>query len=110
LADVTGVGGHSSGEEMRHNLKIEPRWLSDVTDGRKRAEVRRADRDFSEGDELLLYAPDKSVGELVVITHVLPLTDVPGYDGGAFVSLSIEHRRRLSGDALRTELSLGSFG
>ena len=95
---------------MRHNLKIEPLWLSEVTDGRKRAEIRRADRDFSEGDELLLYAPDKSVGELVVITHVLPLTDVPGYDGGPFVSLSIERRLRLSGHALQQELSLGSFG
>ena len=94
---------------MRHNLKIETQWLTSVTDGRKKAEIRRADRDFSEGDELLLYAPDKSVGEIVVITHVLPLADVPGYDGGPFVSLSIEPRRRLSGNALLKELSFGSF-
>ena len=80
---------------MRHNLKIEPKWLMPVTDGRKKAEIRRADRDFSEGDELLLYTPDKTLGEIVVVTHVLPLVDVPGYDGGPFVSLSIEPRRRL---------------
>jgi len=95
---------------MRHNLKTEPKWLTLVTDGTKKAEIRRADRDFSEGDELLLYTPDKGVGEIVVVTHVLPLEDVPGYDGGPFVSLSIERRRRLSGEALLRELSLGSNG
>ena len=81
-----------------------------MTEGRKKAEIRRADRGFSEGDELLLYTPDKSVGEIVVVTHVLPLSDVPGYDGGPFVSLSIEPRRQLSGDDVLRELSLGSFG
>jgi len=95
---------------MRHNLKIELRWLTPVEDGRKKAEIRRADRQFSEGDELLLYTPDKSVAEIVVVTHVLPLAEVPGYDGGPFVSLSIEPIRGLSGDAVRKELSKGSFG
>ncbi|MEI6451637.1 MAG: DUF3850 domain-containing protein [Actinomycetes bacterium] len=95
---------------MRHNLKIERRWLTPVADGRKKAEIRRADRDFSEGDELLLYTPDKSSGEIVVVTHVLPLDEVPGCDGAAFVSLSIEPRRRLFGAAVLEELGRGSFG
>jgi len=95
---------------MRHNLKIEPRWLLPVREGRKRAEIRRADRNFSEGDELLLYAPDQSVGEIVVVTHVLPLAEVPGYDGGPFVSLSIEPRREVAGEDVAKELAVGSFG
>ena len=95
---------------MRHNLKIDRKWLTPVASGQKKAEIRRADRQFSEGDELLLYAPDKSVAEIVVITHVLPLDEVPGYEGGPFVSLSIEPLRRLSGEAVVEELSRGSFG
>lgn len=94
---------------MRHNLKIDPRWLSSVADGRKKAEIRRADRDFAEGDELLLYVPDRSVGQLCVVTHILPLEEVPGYDGGPYVSLSIAPRQRLMGDDLQRELSLGNF-
>jgi hypothetical protein len=95
---------------MRHNLKIEPRWLPPVIEGRKKAEIRRADRDFSEGDELLLYAPDRSMGEIVIVTHVLPLAEVPGCEGDSFVSLSIEPRRRLSAEDLTAELEMGSFG
>jgi hypothetical protein len=95
---------------MRHNLKIEHRWLAQVTSGRKKAEIRRADRDYSEGDELLLYTPDKNNAEIVVVTHVLRLDEVPGYDGDPFVSLSIEPLRRLTGGAVLKELSKGSFG
>jgi|GEM_PF-3545862 len=95
---------------MRHNLKIERRWLAPVTSGRKKAEIRRADRDFSVGDELLLYTPDRSEAEIAVVTHVLPLDEIPGYDGGPFVSLSIEPLRRLSGEAVLKELEMGSFG
>jgi hypothetical protein len=100
------VGEH----QVRHNLKIDDKWLTPVASGQKKAEIRRADRNFSEGDELLLYTPDKSTGEIVVITHVLPLDEVPGYKGGPFVSLSIEPLRRLSGDAVVEELNKGSFG
>ena len=94
---------------MRHNLKIERRWLAPVISGHKKAEIRRADRDFSVGDELLLYTPDRNDAEIGV-THVLPLDEVPGYDGGPFVSLSIEPLRRLSGEAVLKELEMGSFG
>ena len=95
---------------VRHNLKIDDKWLTPVASGQKKAEIRRADRDFSEGDELLLYTPDRCTAEIVLITHVLPLNEVPGYDGGPFVSLSIVPLRQLTGDAVVEELSKGSFG
>ena len=37
-----------------HELKIAPRWFEDVQSGRKNFEIRRNDRDFKEGDYLLL--------------------------------------------------------
>lgn len=37
-----------------HKLKILPRWFEDVKSGRKNFEIRRNDRDFKEGDYLLL--------------------------------------------------------
>lgn len=37
-----------------HELKILPRWFEDVQAGRKNFEIRRNDRDFKEGDYLLL--------------------------------------------------------
>jgi hypothetical protein len=95
---------------MRHNLKIEERWLDVVVDGRKKAEIRRADRTFAEGDELLLYTHDKSEGELVRVTHILPLEDVPGCEGSRFVSLSIEPLRHIEGESILAELESGSYG
>jgi Domain of unknown function (DUF3850) len=95
---------------MRYNLKIERRWLVPVISGHKKAEIRRADRDFSVGDELLLYTRDRNDAEIAVVTHVLPLDEIPRYDGGPFVSLSIEPLRRLSGEAVLKELEMGSFG
>ena len=95
---------------MRHNLKIEHQWLGAVTSGRKKAEIRKADRRFAEGDELLLYTQDHEQAELVLVTHALQLADVPGYDGGPFVSLSIEPLQHFEGEAVRAELQKGSYG
>lgn len=95
---------------MRHNLKIEQRWLDSVANGRKKAEIRRADRSFSVGDELLLYTPDKTDAEIAIVTHVLSLEEIPGYDGGPFVSLSVEPVRRLCRCEIADELERGSFG
>jgi len=88
---------------LRHNLKIEARWLSLIRAGSKRAEIRRADRSFSAGDELLLYLPDMSEAELVTVTHVLRLAEVPGIPEDLdFVSLSIQDVESFRGvDVLR---------
>lgn len=96
---------------MRHNLKIDRRWLALVRTGEKKAEIRRADRDFSVGDELLLYTPDRLEAELVRVTHILSLGDVPGLEGGdAFVSLSVQEVGSYSGSAVERELEGGDLG
>jgi hypothetical protein len=97
-------------KRVRHNLKIERKWLDAVASGRKKAEIRRADRSFAEGDELLLYTQDQEEAELVLVTHALRLSDVPGYGGEDFVSLSIQPLRHFEGEAVKTELGEGSFG
>ena len=96
---------------MRHNLKTDKKWLSAVTSGEKRAEIRKADRHFAKGDELLLYTPDKSEAELVRVLHVLPLDEVPEIQSAVpFVSLSIQRERSVIGDAVLAELKSGDFG
>lgn len=96
---------------MRHNLKIESRWLAPVRTGEKKAEIRNADRDFSVGDELLLYTPDQAEAELVRVTHILPLSEVPGHDAhAALVSLSVELMASYSGGEVVGELAKGDYG
>ena len=96
---------------MRHNLKLDARWFAAVEEGRKRAEIRRADRDFQVGDELLLYLRDRSRAVLVEITDILPLQEVPGCDCTEFVSLSVQVRREVSGaEVVEQELLLGDYG
>jgi hypothetical protein len=75
-------------------------WIRLQNSGRLRADL----------DELLLYSPDRNDAATAVVTHVLPLDEVPGYDGGPFVSLSIRPLRQLSGEAVLKELETGSFG
>jgi len=43
----------------RHLLKIENQFFQDIAYGNKRFEVRRNDRDFKVGDELVLYSYDR---------------------------------------------------
>ena len=38
--------------KMKHTLKIEPQYLENLLDGRKRCEIRYNDRDYQLGDEL----------------------------------------------------------
>lgn len=40
--------------EMIHKLKILPKWFEDVVAGRKQFEIRKNDRNFQVGDEILL--------------------------------------------------------
>lgn len=43
---------------MRHTLKIWPEFYAKVKDGSKTFEVRNNDRDFKEGDEVVLWEYD----------------------------------------------------
>jgi DNA polymerase elongation subunit (family B) len=68
-----------------HELKIEPPYFQAVVDGRKRFEIRKNDRDFSEGDTLLLkeFEPvNKEYTGREVEVKALYITDYaqqPGY-------------------------------
>ncbi len=96
---------------MQHNLKIDRRWFEAVVDGSKRAEVRRADRDFAVGDELLLYVPHGHEGVFVVVTHIVNLPEVNGLDCDEPIAvLSIDSPQRLTGDLLETKLRAGDYG
>lgn len=37
-----------------HNLKILPKWFNEVSEGRKKFEIRKNDRDYKAGDRLVL--------------------------------------------------------
>ncbi|OCJ43517.1 hypothetical protein A6U95_20370 [Serratia sp. 14-2641] len=76
---------------MSHELKILPEFFNAVISGHKKAEIRKADRLFSAGDELWLRewtVKNGYTGRDVyrVITHV---ADLMGYAPG-YVMLSIE--------------------
>lgn len=96
---------------LQHNLKIERRWLDAVIAGRKKAEVRRADRGFSVGDDLLLYIPGEEDGALVTVTHIVNLQDIPALGCAEPIAvLSIETPRRLRGSMLADKLESGDYG
>ncbi|MBP1037861.1 DUF3850 domain-containing protein [Serratia fonticola] len=76
---------------MSHELKILPEFFNAVISGHKKAEIRKADRLFSVGDELWLRewtVQDGYTGRNMyrTITHI---TDLSGYAPG-YVMLSIE--------------------
>lgn len=60
---------------MRHELKIHPQYFKAVESGRKYWEIRKNDRDFKVGDEVLLREWDNTrySGEeiLAEITYML---------------------------------------
>jgi hypothetical protein len=88
LRDGTAVEVSKSSS---HELKILPEFFNAVISGHKKAEIRKADRLFSAGDELWLREWTHQHGYTGrdmyrVITHV---TDLIGYAPG-YVMLSIE--------------------
>ena len=70
------------GEAMTtHELKIAPQWFKEVDEGRKKAEVRRFDRDYRVGDLLILreWEDEYTRRETAVeITHILHEWDTSG--------------------------------
>ena len=69
---------------MIHELKIEPNYLQNLLDGKKKAEIRFNDRDYQVGDELLFKTADAILSFRVTHIH-----SGYGLDNG-FVILSIE--------------------
>ncbi len=60
---------------MRHELKIKPEYFQAVWDGKKKAELRKDDRDYHVGDVLILRewnGEEYSGGWIAVrVTHIL---------------------------------------
>ncbi|HHG8786657.1 TPA: DUF3850 domain-containing protein [Citrobacter sedlakii] len=76
-----------------HTLKIAPKYLNDVVDGQKKAELRKDDdRGYKAGDVLVLceWKHGKYTGRewTAVVTHVLPVREVMN-DSDNWVMLSI---------------------
>lgn len=72
-----------------HELKIFPRWFDDVKSGKKRFELRKADRDYEVGDFLCLreFENGKYTGRevTVMITYILKGTGEYGLSEGYWI-------------------------
>ncbi|MEG0678930.1 MAG: ASCH/PUA domain-containing protein [Carnobacterium sp.] len=77
--------------KAKHELKIEPKYFEAVKDGRKKFEIRKNDRNFQEGDILVLLEYDKYyeafTGEKITV-EITYSTDYAQQDG--YVVLGIE--------------------
>ncbi len=79
-----------------HTIKIYPQWFDRVANGTKRVEIRRADRDYQIGDQLVMREIESTMlcdryteREVTVdVTHVL--YSVPGLSAD-YVALSISN-------------------
>lgn len=76
---------------MIHSLKILPEHFYPVVSDLKRAELRKNDREFSEGDylELKEYIPGVGFTGNLVVRKIIHVADVGAYLPG-FVLLSME--------------------
>lgn len=84
-------------EPVTHELKTWPGPFIEVLEGRKRHELRKADRDFRVGDRLRLrefYTPhNRYTGRelLAAVTHITEVGDwIPVLEDDPHVILSIE--------------------
>lgn len=72
-----------------HELKIFTRWFDDVKSGKKRFELRKADRDYEVGDFLCLreFENGKYTGRevTVMITYILKGTGEYGLAEGYWI-------------------------
>jgi ASC-1-like (ASCH) protein len=55
---------------MKHSLKIEPQYLQNLLDGKKRFEVRINDRDYQVGDELEFWDSDYQGYRIFKVLHI----------------------------------------
>ena len=75
-----------------HLLKINSIYYEQVMFGRKKAELRKNDRDFKVGDLIHFTRIDGSEYEelnMFIITHILPVRDIMP-DSEDYVMLSID--------------------
>ncbi|WP_278847834.1 DUF3850 domain-containing protein [Megamonas hypermegale] len=79
---------------MVHTLKIKPKYFNDVLVGKKNFEVRLNDRNYQEGDEVILKEFNDGIytGKSIraVITYLLKHNDFPVGIPKDYVVFSIE--------------------
>ncbi|GAA3175948.1 DUF3850 domain-containing protein [Rhodococcus baikonurensis] len=79
-----------------HEIKLDRKWFDRVANGTKRVEIRRADRDYQIGDQLVMREYEMTIladryteREVTVnVTHVL--YSIPGLSAD-YVALSISN-------------------
>lgn len=80
---------------MLHTLKVRPEYFQALKDGRKKAELRKDDRGFREGDKLYLREWEEKSGYtgrflFADITHILKdLNEYGLMDGYCILSVNI---------------------
>ncbi len=77
---------------MKHKLKIQPNYFSNLIVGRKKAEIRYNDRDFQLGDTITFIHPVSGMADQGVGTQEFVITHIHSGLGlkEGFVCLSIE--------------------
>lgn len=84
------MGARTGGSGMIHELKILPEFFEAVTSGRKQFEIRKNDRNFKVGDQLILkefdWLRDEYTGDSYKV-EVTYITDYAQHDG--FVVLGV---------------------
>lgn len=76
----------------RHELKISPKFFEDVRINGKRFEIRKNDRDFQVGDQLVLqewHAETERYSGRDIIVEVTYITDFPEGLRPGFVCMGI---------------------
>lgn len=80
-------------EVTQHVLKIHSEHFRNVKSGKKRAEFRKNDRDFKEGDYLLLRENDPDVNIFTgkeIRARITCINDLSSFISEPYVMLSIE--------------------
>lgn len=83
----------AGGQKKTHYIKCETKFFNDVVDGFKSFEIRKNDRDYQPGDDIVLKEYDKKLRELTGreerVNIIYMLEDYPGIEPG-YCILGIE--------------------
>lgn len=76
----------------RHHLKTWPLCYAAIIEGRKTFEIRRNDRDFKVGDDLVLaeWDPDRGYTSRVAVRQVIFMTDFEQKPGFVVMGLACD--------------------
>lgn len=90
---MIGDIGEDQGTGKVHYIKCETEYFNDVVDGYKSFELRKNDRDYKPGDDIVLREYDKELNEITGrecrVSIIYMLEDYPGIEPG-YCILGIE--------------------